>query len=683
MILSKIWDTLDRYCRFGVFYFPDQTFLRGKMKKLFYLSILICCIAFPGLSMAQEATTLDEVVVTASRVQETKREITSNVTIIDEEQIQNSSAKDLGELLTEKAIGHSHKYPGGLNAIGIRGFKTATHGNDLEGSVLILVNGRRAGTGNAAKINTQNIEKIEILRGPASLQYGSAAMGGVINVITKQGKDKPTFFVEGTLGSFGYKEKSVGASGKFKNFDFSGSFTTESQDDYDTASGDTFYNTGYKSKDNLSLNLGYEFIPNNRIGIIYNSYDADHVGDSSYLSQNDLDNYKNSSNKSIDLNYNGKTSDGIISWQARYFNTKDKDTWFDPIASNVSGWDDGIPYGIKSTQKGAQAQVTYDKDYFLLTAGVDWINYKMDNDSTPKEPEYENPAGFLLAKTRLFDKKLIITGGMRYDKYKVDMKDEGKKEKDNNTSPQLGMAYLFTDNFKIRANYGQAFKMPSAKQIAADFTSWGTNYVGNPDLDPEKSGTYEIGIDFSKASFDSSLTVFHTDFKDKIVSYTTTGGDSSWENLGKAEIEGIEANLSYDIGSLFSWDYQIKPYVNLTYLNEYKDKETRQDLLYTSDLQVSYGITVSDFDGFSTNLVLCYTGEQKIQDWVGGTGLTIKHRSFTTANLTVSKRLFKSPKYGDVTLRGEIQNLFDKDCEYVQGYPIPGRSFFMSLRYDF
>ena len=158
------------------------------------------------ISQAQEGkktvTELEEVVVTATRVEEQKKEITSNVTIIDGEKIKNSSAKDLGDLLAEEGIGHIQKYPGALTTIGIRGFRTEALGNDLMGHVLILLNGRRAGTGNAAKIMTKNIERVEIIRGPASVQYGSAAMGGVVNVITKKGRGKPSAFVEGMLGSF-------------------------------------------------------------------------------------------------------------------------------------------------------------------------------------------------------------------------------------------------------------------------------------------------------------------------------------------------------------------------------------------------------------------------------------------------------------------------------------------------
>ena len=179
------------------------------MKKLLSCVVMVLfvgmCLPLP--IFGQEAgKVMEEVVVTASRVKEKKKEITTNVTIIDEEEIKDSSATDLGDLLAETGIGHIHKYPGASTSVGIRGFRTDCIGVDLAGHVLILIDGRRAGTGNAAKIMTKNIERIEVIRGPASVQYGSAAMGGVVNVITKQGKDKPTAFVEGLLGSYDYKE---------------------------------------------------------------------------------------------------------------------------------------------------------------------------------------------------------------------------------------------------------------------------------------------------------------------------------------------------------------------------------------------------------------------------------------------------------------------------------------------
>ena len=669
------------------------------MKKLVFCVIVVTALMLPGVVQAQEdskdegsISMLEETVVTAGRVEEKKKEITSNVTVIDEEEIKMSSATDLGNLLVEKGIGHSHKYPGGLTPIGIRGFRSETHGIDLEGYVIILLDGHSVATGNASKISTKNIERVEIIRGPASVQYGSSAMGGIVNVITKQGKGKPAFFAEGTLGSFGYLEKSVGFSWKVNMFDFSGSFSRSKMDDYDTADnieGDRYFNTGYDQKDNYSLNIGAEFLPGNRVGVIYTNYDAKHIGTPDALYQNDLDDYKDSNNQSLDLTYNGRTSEGIFSWKAKYYEGKDKGKWFDPIASNPDFFDDGLPRNVTADHKGAQAQVSLNQKYFLLTTGFDWMNYRTNDDTfTPKNTEYNNPAYFLLAKTRLLDKRLIFSGGLRYDKYEVEIKKgEGGKEDDNNLSPRFGAAYLLTDYLKIRANYGEAFRMPSADELAANYTLFGTNYIGNPNLDPEKSKTYEGGADFSYASLNISFTYFHTDFKDKI---ENDGGfpDRTWHNIGKAEMSGFEGELSYDIGTLFDWDFQLKPYANFVRLTKYRDKEIHEDLKYISDWNVSYGITLSDYNGLSANLNIAYVGKQDIDDWRNAGPPTwiapvIEKGSFNVANLTISKKIVNTENFGDLTLKAEVENLFDKDYEYVKDYPMPGRSFFLGLKYDY
>ena len=245
------------------------------------------------------------------------------------------------------------------------------------------------------------------------------------------------------------------------------------------------------------------------------------------------------------------------------------------------------------------------------------------------------------------------------------------------------MAYLLTDFLKLRANYGEAFKMPSAKQLAGNFPGWSGNFVGNPDLDPEQSETYEGGMDFSYASFNSSLTYFYTDFKDKIQTVSTSDGDTTWENVGEATIEGVEAEISCDAGALLGWDFELKPYANLVYLTKYEDKEIHKDLNYTSDINLSYGITFSDFDGLSANLNFAYIGEQKITDYEGGSYGVIEKGGFTVADFTISKRIHDFENYGGLTLRGAIQNLLDKEYEYVQGYPMPGRSFFLGLRYNY
>jgi len=653
--------------------------------------LIAAVLMLPALGAAQESsnqqptTKLDEMVVTAGRIAEPKKFITTNITVIDEQEIQQSSASDLGDLLAQKGIGAIRKYPGNLTTIGIRGFRTDSHGNDLKGHVLILLNGRRAGTGNVAKIMTKNVERIEIIRGPASVQYGSAAVGGVVNVITRQGKGKFTAFGEGSLGSFNAKEASAGLAGEVKGFDFSGTATKGSIDDYTTANGTRYLNTGVDSRENLSLNLGYTFLPNNRIGFIYNGFEVDKAGSPGYLIANDLDDYTEKFNRSFDLILDGQTSDESFLWSARYFNGKDKDTWADPTGSNPDGWDDGIWSEHETQSQGAQAQLTVKLGITQITGGFDWADYEIDSTFNPQKSSYENLAGFLLGKVNLLEERLVLSGGLRYDSYEVEMIDPaGDTADDTNLTPNVGLSFLLTNYLKLRAGYSQAFVMPSADHMAADYISWGRTYVGNPDLLPETSNTYEGGVDFSHQSLAFSLTYFHTDFKDKIESVTTSGGDSSWENVGKARISGFEGDMSVDIGHYFGWGIEIKPFVGFTYLTEYKDKVTGEDLLETSDLTVSYGISVSDFKGFTTRLNFAYYGKKTITDYESGWPYQdIKASAFTVADLTLSKVLFSTENQGCLTLNTGVNNLFDEDYAYVKGYPMPGRNFYVGLRYDY
>lgn len=648
----------------------------------FVVGLLVLLLVLPVMA-SEKPQQMDEIVVSASRIEENISELASNMTVIDADEIRQSAADNLGDLLAEKGIGHIQKYPGNLTSIGIRGFRTDTHGNDLLGHVLILLNGRRAGTGNAAKIMTKNIERIEIIRGPAAVQYGSAAMGGIVNIITRRGDGKPSVFLAGSLGSDNYQEGSAGFFGRFGLFDFSGSYTSEDADEYDIGGGDRFDNTDYKN-DNASLNFGINFLPGQRLGVIYSYFDADHSGNPNYINTIDLDDYTDKKNESIDIIYEGRTKGEMFSWMARYFNGKDDNEWHSPAASDPNGFDAGYPFSSQDTDfEGAQVQVTADLSFVTLTGGFDWAHYEMDSTWTPKKTEYKNPAGFLLAKSTFMDDRLILTGGIRYDDYKVEVNDDHREESDDNWVFNFGIAYWLNDFVKLRANYGEAFIMPSADQLAANRPTWGGILRGNSSLDPESSRTYEAGLDFYYGVFSSSLTCFYTDFDDKIQSVSLGGSISSWDNIGSADISGIEGTITIDIGSIMKLPTILEVYGNFVYLTEYED-EDNNDLLYISDWNLSYGLNLPDWQGFAARLNFAYTGEQDVQDWESGWSAPVVEKGgFTVADLTMSKKVLDTEKCGDITLQGEIRNLFDKEYSYVKGYPMPGRTFQIGLRYDF
>ncbi|MGD8844696.1 MAG: TonB-dependent receptor [Desulfobacteraceae bacterium] len=626
-----------------------------------------------------EVTVMETVVVTAGRVEEKKKDVTTNITVVTEEQIQESAAQDLGDLLSKQGF-MTRQYSNSLSSVGIRGFRSDTNGNDLASHVLVLINGRRAGTGNLAKIMVDNVERVEIIRGPGSVQYGASAMGGVVNVITKKGQGKPSVYAQGALGSWNYYKAGAGASGQLADFDFSLSVSSESQDDYNTAQGDKYYNTGFDAKDSISVNAGWTFMPENRIGLTYTGYRGEGIGSPSYLSENDPDDYVDQAINTFDMVYDGQTTDGFLLWNLRYFNGKDEYETFDPE-------NDGNEHSYfrDTDQQGGQAQLTAKWEHTHVTTGFDWTHYEIDNTYTTGQNKYDNPALSLMAKTKLLDDKLVLSAGGRHDWYEVES-DDGRSIDETNWSTSMGVAYKLTPQLSVRANYAEAFRMPTANELYMynDYSDWGWGiWSGNSDLEPEKSQTYEIGLDFSKETFSGGLTYFSTNFDDKIYyAYDSSADLTRYENIEGASISGIEGTLQFDIGDIFNWSCELVPYVSFTRLTQREDEENDSDLQYAPEWTASYGLRFARQDiGFVSKLNFAHTSEQDIIDYEGTGETTLD--GYTVADLVISKTLLSFGKYGDVSIKADIRNLFDEEYALVQGYPMPGRNFFVGVKYVF
>ncbi len=661
------------------------------MKNL-YPGVLLCSLTLlAGNSFAADAETgdepviMDEVVVTAGRISQKSSAVSANLTIINREELEQSASRSVGELFAEKGIGAVRQFPGSLASVSIRGFRTDTHGNDLQGHVLVLLDGRRAGTGNLAKILTGNVERIEIIRGPGAVQYGSAGMGGVINIITRTGTGN-SLFIQGGGGSFGKAEGSAGATFAGSGLDFAGTFTYQTVDDYDTGSGAEYGNTGINASTGLSGNLGYSFSATNRIGLIFTGFDVDEAGNPGYFDMVDLDDSTDKSNYSLDTRYTGETASGDFQWMARYFFGRDKNKWSDPLASNPDGWDEGASSANDTDQQGAQAQITALLGSTSWTTGFDWLDYDVENSWTPNRTSSSNPAIFLLANVSLLDDRLNANFGMRYDWYDVEVNEPaGRDDSETHFTPSIGLAWMATPALKLRAQYAEAFMMPSADQLAADYTAWGSHTVGNPDLSPETSTTTELGIDYNRNSASGSLTWFYTDFEDKIVTRQLADGSTSWINQGDATISGVELELGYDVAALLNWSWEVRPYLNMTILSRFEDNSTDTDLLYVSGTNYAAGLVVADGDGFFCRFNAAYTSSQLVEDWQSDAFPTpvIDLDSSVVADLTASWRLYANDSLGAVTLRGELRNLLDEDYAYVKGYPMPGRNFYLGLRWEY
>jgi vitamin B12 transporter len=204
----------------------------------------------------------------------------------------------------------------------MRGFAYNTNPNET-GTVLVLLDGRRFGNNDAGFIPLQNVERIEIIRGAASVQYGTEATGDVVNIISRRGKEVPTLFVEYDLASFDRSDQKVGFSGILAKgkIDYSFGYSHLSSKAVNVGGGRLYPNTGIKYRHNFGVNIGYNFNEDHRLGLVINGSLGQYGRAGTFAALTPYGRgYRN--NYSGDIQYSGSLPDSNLSWQIRYFQGK-------------------------------------------------------------------------------------------------------------------------------------------------------------------------------------------------------------------------------------------------------------------------------------------------------------------------------------------------------------------------
>jgi vitamin B12 transporter len=620
---------------------------------------------------------MDDMVVTATKVEEPKKDVPAAVQIISAEDIKHSTAKDAGDLIAEAGAGHIQKYSGGLSGmIEIRGLQTDLY-SPLQSRVLILINGSNAGTVNLAKIPTDDIERIEIVKGPGSVLYGSSAMGGVINIITKQGKEEGFHgSVAGEGGTSNYWKTAAEVSGKKDRLDYFVAANTSSQGDHRAAGHGTIENSSSKNE-TVSTRFGYKLFDDHHASVGFQHWEGWAIGQPGPTYSPDPDNYSVNRRDSFDVNYKAGT------FAVKYYYVKDNDT---SHGGMVSGPGNSVIYDTGINSQGTSLQKSFAIGEHRIIIGGQWDRIEVDsrsNQGAPYNPDskYDSYGAFTEGRLSLLNKKLLISAGLRYDYFDNEILSTPgisvipKKEHTDNVTARGGLVYKLTDNLGLKGNVGTAFRAPAPLELAADYTMWGTHTVGNSDLKPEKSITYDAGIDYAKSSLKGGLTYFNTEFKDKIVNYFDTArAVSTYKNIDGATIQGLELNASYDVGAAIGWPVIIEPFTNITYKFTYLQKNQGADdttLTYTPKWTGAFGLRVGR-EKWDVRFIANYTGAEKVSDWNPSSatyGQTIEKGDFTVFNIKGSYRPIKK-----LELTLSVNNILDRQYEYVLGYPMPGIS---------
>jgi vitamin B12 transporter len=527
-------------------------------------------------------------------------------------------------------------------------------------------------------------------------------LGGVINIITKRGTEKPMLSLELGIGSDSLKREKLSLSGAKNGFDYAFGATNYRRGDMTMNDGDRWYHSAIKRNTMLDLDLGYTFDKNHRVGLNY--YYGDIRSDLSrnnggfrgdiYAPPGSPANAPDTPygkytkrERNTALSYTGSTQDQRFNWSTSYtFGEYDQ-----KVPENPAYFTDA--YKNELDTKAFNAQGGYEGEMASVSIGVDYYKYDIKPSDISSEKYSMRDVGvYATGKLRFLDERLIFSAGLRRDSYKNDglTATVDLREKDSQTTGSVGIAFLPVAWLKLRANYAEGFKMPSPEQITG-----GQYYLPNYSLGPETSKTWEFGADVNWHYFNTSLTWFHSDWKDKIVtlgSYPVT----RYENLDAATLAGLEGSLSVDLGKAFARSYSLKPYLGFTWLDTRRNKDQTPsrsvtlngrrigELPNTPEWIVSYGVDYAH-PGYKikSRINANYYGKKYTRDWAY-TGDWFKQNSGTVVNWSLEKELVDlSGPLGRLTLRTEVNNLFDGANEMYWGYPGPGRSFYVGLRYDY
>ncbi|MBL4903190.1 MAG: TonB-dependent receptor [Desulfocapsa sp.] len=680
------------------------------MRKIIRSGIALALLGSASLAVAAEertkdnkATTLEEVVVTATRSAEGIKNVPAKVELINRQTIEETVAYTLTEQLKKNSSIGVIEYPGALAGIGIRGFRPEFSG--ITKHSLVLINGRPAGATNLATILSDNIERIEVLKGPASSLYGGEAMGGVVNIITRKNTEELTGMAEAGFGSFetNFQKASLGG-GLGDRFDFDISARRFDQaDDFKMGNGETRSNTSYQTQ-NANLRLGANLGENWRLDTsadIYQGRDIETPGDT--FAGDDKSGHKDIDRYGLDFTVTGEIGEKNQLSFTVYKTNETQETY-----RHYTGWfttTQVAPYQSYDSDidwLGLQIKNEYRWNQHSIITGIDYQDINKESrsynlDSSRKAPwspdeSRENWGGYLETVWRFMDKRLTATAGGRYDAFDVETLSTPYKtdftpnsETFSTFSPRAGLNYRFEQGIRLHSTIGQAFVPPNAGQLAgySETNVGGTTMItrGNANLDPETSLSYDLGVGYDKQNWGLSLdlTYFHTDVDDKI-SWATRGNITTYENSLSAEMEGLETMLSFDIGAPLNWDRSLSLFVNSTHMFKAEEEQTdgtMKDIHNVAKYTVNYGVQYDD-GAFNGKLHVRNQGRMKDTDWNAAGYPEVEYPSFTVVDLMVGYTFLDHHR---VIFKAD--NIFDKDYYEKKGFPKPGQSFFVSYRYSF
>jgi len=635
------------------------------MKKIILPSLLMTQLFTANVFADNELKTSD-VFVTATRTPISKNNVIADVTTISSEDIERAGSSSLPELLQRQpGIEISNLGgPGKVSTIGIRG-TSSTHS-------IVLVDGIRlsaATTGFSAieHIPLSQIEKIEIVRGPASSLYGQDAIGGVIQIFTKKGVDGFKPYVDIGYGSYNTSNFKSGVRAGNNQTTYAINFAAMNSDGFsafvpnpaNAANSKNLDKDGYKNY-SLSSSLSHKINQDYEIDLQYFLSNGKNQFDNRFanFSPSFHGNYRNEIKlETYAMNIKGQINKA---WQSSIKLSQSTDKYLDLQKLNNFTFEDDA--NLKDLYKTTQDQLSWQNNVALprgsITLLYDFLKQRIKTTDVYEKTQRTNH-GVMVGYSLIEDKH----------NFQSNFRKDFNSVYEDAVTGNIGYAYSIDPNWTIASSYGTAFVSPSFNFLYSLADSFA---LGNPNLKPEKSKNIEGSIRYKDDSGSMSLTMFQNKIDDFII-YTApaeAGSRTSTQNLNKAEIQGLTIS-----GDQFFGHFQIKgSATGQSAKNEDTDKYLPRRASLIGNINLNYYIGKWNIGVEETFSGKRFDDKENIVNLSG----------YALTNIVTDYKINDKLK-----LNLRLNNVLDKDyslaAEGRSGfkYQTPGRSLFANLRYDF
>ena len=507
---------------------------------------LLLFLALPHIAIA-DLILEDIQVTTPLRVPEEEKNVIADTTVITSDEIERAGLSTLPQLLQQQpgiAITNSGG-PGKLSTVSIRGTKS-TH-------TLILLDGLRIGSATTGLAPIQDmplsqIEKIEIVRGPASSLYGQDAIGGVIQIFTKKGKKGFHPYISAGYGRYKTKEVAAGFAAGNDSTSFAlnlaglntDAFSAFVPDESNASNTRNIDKDHYKNR-SVSSNLSHQFNEQIKIDLQYFLTTGKNMFDQRYANSDPT--FVHYNDKTKQEAYGAKITGEINDrWESSLKIGKSTDLYsaqekWDNINSL---WIDDEVDLYKTTEYQLSWQNNLELDHGSIVLLYEFLKEEIDTtDKYDKDQRTNN--GFVIGYNLQHDKHTFQTS----------LREDLNSQYDNETTGSIGYAYQINPQWQISSSYGTAFVAPSFNYLYQTFDKAA---LGNPDLKPEKSKNIEASLKYVDNSSSISLTAYQNTIKDYIIyDYISWENRENTRNIDEAKIQGLTLAVDHFFDS-----FQIK-----------------------------------------------------------------------------------------------------------------------------